>query len=77
MARTMSGEKRRIGAATYWVKTTRDLEEAHLLAKFGRYDSLTGLVREAVDAVLADLRAQHGVTVQAALAAMGHGDGAA
>jgi hypothetical protein len=71
MARTMSGPKRRLGAATYWCETRREVEEAHLLAKLGRYDSLTGLVREVVDARLTELREQHGPTVQAALTAMG------
>lgn len=74
MARSRHKGKR-IGAATYWVASVRELEEAHLLAKLGRYDSLTGLVREVVDVKLAELRAAHGVTVQAALTAMGLGEG--
>lgn len=60
MARTMSGEKRRIGVAMYWVRSEDDMRAAHLLARLGGYDSMTGLVRAVVDAELAILRARFG-----------------
>lgn len=63
------GEKRRYGVATYWAATPWQVHEAHLLAKLGGYDSMTGLTREVVDGELGRLRAQHTEAVAAARAA--------
>jgi hypothetical protein len=69
-----TGPKRQIGAATYWVASKYELDEAHLIAKIGRYDSLTGMVREVMDAHIATMRVQHSEALQTMLAAMGHGE---
>ena len=63
------GEKRRYGVATYWASTPWQVHEAHLLAKLGGFDSMTGLVREVVDGELDRLRVQHGEAIATARAA--------
>lgn len=63
--------KRRIGVATYWVRTERELEESHLLARLGGHGSMTQLVRDVVDARLGELRATFAGALSAAQAARG------
>jgi hypothetical protein len=53
-------ERRRIGVATYYVKSEREANEAHALARLAGYQRFAHLVFEAVDAKLAELRARFG-----------------
>lgn len=59
------GPKRRYGVATYWVHSAAEVDEAHLLARLGGHGSMTGLVRDVVDARLAELRATYAGALRA------------
>ena len=53
-------ERRRIGVATYYVRSEQEANEAHALARLAGYKRFAHLVFESVDAKLAELRQQYG-----------------
>jgi hypothetical protein len=62
-------ERRRIGVATYYVRSEQEANDAHALARLAGYQRFAHLVFEAVDAKLAQLREQFGPALEAARAA--------
>ncbi len=51
-------ERRRIGVAMYYVRSEREANEAHALARLAGYKRFAHLVFEVVDTKLAELRAR-------------------
>lgn len=61
--------RRRIGVAVYYVRSEKEADEAHTLARLAGYQRFAHLVFEAVDAKLGELRVTYGPALAAAQAA--------